>query len=294
MLFVQYTYDLYALNAFSIKDTGGNAAAVMLDSNGVSEESMLKIAAKINFSETAFLRKFSSENYRTRFFTPNKEVSLCGHATIAAFTLLREKNIIPYDKVICQKTLAGMLTVHIEKSTVFMEQALPVFYEHAPCRKEIAPCLNVSEDDIFNNLPIQIVSTGLKDILVPIKNLGSLLSVKPDFELIKKISEKYGTVGIHAFTLDTLHEGTAHCRNFAPLYDIPEESATGTSNGALACYLYRNKIVPLSNNILKFEQGYVMNKPSEIITKIIAADNCIRKILVGGQAFVTELLHITV
>ncbi|WP_243577866.1 PhzF family phenazine biosynthesis protein [Clostridium minihomine] len=55
---------------------------------------------------------------------------------------------------------------------------------------------------------------------------------------VKEISQQYNTVGYHIFSLKSLHGDNAYCRNFAPLYGIPEESATGTSSAALACYLY--------------------------------------------------------
>ena len=63
--------------------------------------------------------------------------------------------------------------------------------------------------------------------------------MKPDFEKITAVSKKYNVIGYHVFTLETKFDSTAHCRNFAPLYDIPEESATGTSYGALSCYLFK-------------------------------------------------------
>ena len=83
------------------------------------------------------------------------------------------------------------------------------------------------------------MSTGLKDILVPIKNAQLLQDLQPNFEKIKLLSQKYGVIGMHLFALS---EENIICRNFAPLYDIDEEAATGTSNGALACYLHHHQI----------------------------------------------------
>jgi len=87
------------------------------------------------------------------------------------------------------------------------------------------------------------------------------------------------------FTLQSLNGSHAHCRNLAPLYGIPEESATGTSNGALACYLYKyDKINPKNTEHIVIEQGYSMEKPSEIIVSLAVQDKELLEVMVGGKA----------
>ena len=104
-------------------------------------------------------------------------------------------------------------------------------------------------------------------------------------EKIKQISRKYNAVGYHVFALESLHGANANCRNFAPLYDIPEESATGTSNGALGCYLYHyGKINDEKASNLVIEQGYSMKKPSEIMVSLTVKKNEIFEVKVGGNA----------
>ena len=116
--------------------------------------------------------------------------------------------------------------------------------------------------------------------MLPIQNINTLLTMKPDFEEIKRISKKYNTIGIHAFVIQG---NKIICRNFAPLYDVPEESATGTANGALACYLYQNNVMKQTR--YTFEQGYSLGEPSEIIVKLIVQDNAIEKVIVGGRGY---------
>jgi len=95
-------------------------------------------------------------------------------------------------------------------------------------------------------------------------------------------------VGYHAFSLETKYGSTAHCRNFAPLYGIPEEAATGTSSGALACYLFKHgKITEGQARTLVFEQGYGMGRPSEILVLLDVSDNGITGVHVGGKATVS-------
>lgn len=275
---------VYTLNAFAKTKEGGNPAGVVLDADSLSEEVMQKIAQKIGFSETAFVQKSNKANFKVRFFTPNSEVDLCGHATIAMFYLMAKKNILKCG-IYTQETKAGILNIEVKKdNTIFMNQNLPQFFEKIG-KKEVAESLNISEEVIANNLPVQIVSTGLKDIFIPIKSLKELYNIKPNFEKVIEISKKYNVVGYHLFTLKTKFGSTANCRNFAPLYDIKEESATGTSTGALGCYLFKySKISKQNANHLVFEQGYSMKKPSEIFVNLKIQDNKIVDVKVGGIA----------
>ncbi len=93
--------------------------------------------------------------------------------------------------------------------------------------------MNISTSQISADLVVQVVSTGLRDIIVPVRSLEILAAVRPDMKKVKDISQKYNSVGYHVFSPQSLHGANAYCRNFAPLYGIPEESATGTSNGHL-------------------------------------------------------------
>ena len=176
-----------------------------------------------------------------------------------------------------------MLPVTKDK-IVFMDQNTPEFLNILD-KAKIAESLNISVDDMIEELPVRIVSTGLKDIFIPIRDIDTLNKIKPNFDLIKNISKKMDVTGYHVFTLETLNNATAYCRNFAPLYNIDEESATGTSNGALSCYLYKyGRLVNSDINNLVFEQGYSMGKPSEIRARLLVEDKKIVKVKVGGSA----------
>ncbi|KJR44907.1 Phenazine biosynthesis protein PhzF like [Desulfosporosinus sp. I2] len=175
-----------------------------------------------------------------------------------------------------------------------MNQPAPVFSEIID-KDEIADSLNIKTPQIPEDLPVQVVSTGLRDIMVPVKSIEILNAIKPEMEKIKKISQKYNAVGYHVFTLESLHGANANCRNFAPLYDIPEESATGTSNGALGCYLYHHKKINNEQalNII-FEQGYSMKKPSEIRVSLVVKENEILEVKVGGSAMNLTLTEVEI
>lgn len=273
----------YILNAFTKDGEGGNPAGIVLDADSLSENEMQTIAANLGFSETAFVQKSENADFKVRFFTPNMEVDLCGHATIATFYLLLEKGIIKQGEY-TQETKAGKLKIKIQDKNVLMNQTLPIYSEKLE-KKEIAESLNINEKDFSDVSPIQIVSTGLRDILIPIKKLEVLEKINPNFEKITEISKQHNCVGFHIFNLES--KGTARVRNFGPLYGIPEESATGTSNGALACYLFEYKLIDNFDNLI-FEQGYSMNKPSEILASLIIKDGKITEVKIGGTANLVE------
>lgn len=271
---------IYTLNAFAKTPSWWNPAWVVLDSHKFSDEKKQQIASKLWFSETAFVEKSDKADFKVRFFTPNCEVGLCGHATIATFSLMLNLGLIKtwnYN----QETKAGILSIEAkENGNIFMQQNSPTFGEIID-RNEIARSLNIPVEVISDDLPIQIVSTGLKDIMIPVKRLADLHHINPDFEKIINISKKYDVVWYHVFSLESQFDSIAHCRNFAPLYEIPEEAATWTSNWALACYLWKYWVLGQHDvNNLVFEQGYSMNRPSEIIVKLGIQEGNIFKVQV--------------
>ncbi|MDR1168705.1 MAG: PhzF family phenazine biosynthesis protein [Heliobacteriaceae bacterium] len=278
--------EVFVVNSFAKNQDGGNPAGVVLGLD-CSEQCMLDIAREAGFSETAFLNKIDEKHYEIRYFTPSAEVDLCGHATIAAFYLLKNKNMI-IDGSYKLNTKAGEIDIKIQKDNVFMTQNLPE-YSEIVSQNEILRALNLKKEDLIEDLPAQVVSTGLRDIIIPVKHLETLLNMKPNFDVISELSKKYNTIGVHAFTPETMFYAAAHCRNFAPLYEIPEESATGTASGALSCYLFKyGQINRQTAKKLIFEQGYSMNKPSEILASLDFDNEQITSVNVGGTALLAQ------
>lgn len=275
----------YKLSSFAKTKNGGNPAGVVLDADMLQEELMKLLAKTIGFSETAFVTNSEAADYKVRFFTPNAEVDLCGHATIATFSLLKQKGLAKPGSY-TQETKAGILRIAIGEENVFMEQAKPEFFETIP-KEEFMECLNINVDDFDSRLPIQIVSTGVRDILVPVGSMSILKALKPDMKKIEEISVKYNVTGLHVFTLSDTPNKAAVCRNFAPLYGIPEESATGTSNGALVSFLYRYGYLKDNLENISIQQGDFMNRPSIIKAMLKVEGDEIKEVWVGGEALIT-------
>ena len=306
----------YIADAFTKEVFGGNPAGVVILGEGndfPDDETMRKTAAELRYSETAvskFLAEADADGaynaFNVRYFTPAAEVDLCGHATIASFSCLREAGLVKPGTTVLNKTLAGDLNIVVGEESIMMDMAAPEYLgtiDDETTLRELYEVLGIKYED---NIPVleeqclanggdgsglkpEIISTGLPDIMLPAASREELNKMAPDFPALTELTRRLNVVSVHAFTLDGgRHRGgsasggsddiTAYCRDFAPLYDIDEEAATGTANGSLTYYLQRNEIVPSKTECL-FVQGEAMGRPSEIRS---AADG--PAIKVGGTA----------
>lgn len=287
----------YIVDAFTDVLFGGNPAGVVLlgDADFPEDEVMRKTAAELRYSETAFIKKTGEKEFNIRYFTPAAEVELCGHATIGSFFALADAGLVSFDSAYINNTLAGRLNIALTKDAVLMDMAVPKTMGRLTEKEaihELYGIMGISEEnqgEILTGekagavlLP-EMVSTGLPDIMLPVRSERDLAAISPDFPALSKLSERYEVVGVHAFTINS-GDGAVHCRNFAPLYDIDEEAATGTSNGALTYYLYQNGLLKEGGDNL-FIQGEAMNRPSKISSRLTAEAAGIT-IQVGGKAVI--------
>lgn len=265
----------FIVDAFTDQPFGGNpAGVVLLDSDTFPEDQlMLKIAAELRYSETAFIRRHSEKEFTLRYFTPAAEVELCGHATIASFTLLRRLGLAA-GHCLCH-TLAGDLSVETAQR-VMMQMATPRIVATIDETEPIYKALGVN--GFSPALPVQIAYSGLADFMIPLPDVSTLQALRPDMEAIAELCKQHNAVSFHPFAF--ADDGyTAHVRDFGPLFGVPEESATGTANGALTYYLQQNGCLGAEAECA-FIQGEAMGRPSVIATRIEANGN----VYVGGTA----------
>jgi len=286
----------YIVDAFTDKLFGGNPAGVVILDEGLEfpdEEIMRKTAAELRYSETAFIKQIGEKEFNIRYFTPAAEVDLCGHATIGSFCALADLGLVESGITYINNTKAGKLNIDVLNNSILMDMGLPETINKINKPDELDELYKImglsyqGQGELYFGeqsskiLFPEMISTGLPDIMMPVKNEEELAKINPDFDALSKLSEKYEVVGVHAFTVNT-EDGVVHCRNFAPLYDIDEEAATGTSNGALTYYLYKNGLLQEGTENL-FIQGEAMNRPSKIMSKLFLNNNIV-KIQVGGMA----------
>lgn len=267
----------YIVDAFTDMPFGGNPAGVVLlpQGSGFPDEGLMQqVAAELRYSETAFVQRNGEQEFTVRYFTPRSEVDLCGHATIASFGVLYREGLVPEGTLCMNHTLAGDLEV-VAGERVMMEMAAPrlvgtVQEVERLCR--IMGCLAVPK------MPVEIVSTGLPDIMLPVGSMDELEALNPDMAALAEMSRELEVVGVHAFVA-TGDGYTAHVRNFGPLYGVDEESATGTANAALTHYLQRRGLVQPDSKCA-FLQGEKMCRPSVVETQLRPDGT----IYVGGQS----------
>ena len=260
------------VKSFTKNPKQGNPTGIILDAENLTDEQMLQIAKKLNFSESAFVQKSEKATYKNRFFAPEKEVALCGHATLATFHVLVETGKLSFDKkeelIITQETLAGILSVTGYKNgLIVMTQRDPEFFPEEKDRELITNLLGISIHDILNQ-PIQTVSTGTPKLIVPIISLEALMKIKPDLEGIKEYCKNNDAKGFYPYTSETREQDSDFCaRQFNPLADINEDPVTGVAAGALGCYLKKYNLIKKNRFII--EQGFNLDKAGKMIVDVI-------------------------
>ena len=251
----------YIVNAFTNSAFNGNATGVVIDSVGLTDDEMSKIAKDLKQHETVFVKKMDVNRYSTRFFTDKGEIDLCGHATIATFyALAKEEYIIPIDRGtvdIIQHSRLGKIPVKIEYKN---EEVLGVSMlldvkeiETSVTKEEMAKVLGISKEDIDlenKDLPIKKLTSGICDIVVPVKDRETLSKISLNYDLANEIVKREEALSILAFTTSDYER--VYSRTFSPGLGIEEEPASGTSALATLKYL---RDLGLSKDVIESVQG---------------------------------------
>ena len=272
----------FVMDAFSTQLFGGNQAGVALPDHPLTDDTMRQIAAEFKHSETAFVTLNDDKTVTLRYFTPAGEVELCGHATIASFALLRQEGLLD-DGCHIAHTKAADLNIEVSGGAVWMDMALPRLLRKLTEAEwpELYAASGLTPDDRPDGLTPWIVSTGLADIMMPVRDHDTLMRALQNEAAVTALSRRYDVTGVHMFCLGG-DACTAYCSNYAPLYDIPEECATGTSNGALTYYLYQHGLVAAGEENT-FLQGEHMRRPSQIRSRLYDKDGAVT-VRIGGAA----------
>jgi PhzF family phenazine biosynthesis protein len=280
--------EVQIVNAFVYNNEGGNPAGVVLDADRFSSDEKLEIAAQVGVSETAFVSKSTTADFKLDFFTPNRQIAHCGHATIATFSYLAQLNKIPNPNS-SKETIDGRREIIMSGELAFMEQRAAKYLEAHDLHKKILESLQIRESDLIHDKPILVGNTGNSFLIVPIKDQRTLHDLKPNMKLIREISDALDLIGYYPFTLETFETSSnAGTRMFAPRYAIEEEAGTGMAAGPLACYLY--DIMGIKQSRMFIEQGWLMSPPSasQIIVDLKIDDGKIQRLMAGGKGKVSQ------
>lgn len=272
----------YIVDAFTDQPFGGNPAGVVLLEQGgafPSDDLMQHIAAELRYSETAFVQQNGPAEFTVRYFTPRAEVDLCGHATIATFGTLVREGIVPAGTLCINHTLAGDLQVMADVQVMMQMAPARVIDRHI----DVERLHHIMAGEQLSQWPqwlVEIVTTGLPDIIMPVASVEALHALRPDMDALAQLSGELEVTGVHAVAIAS-DDYTAHVRNFGPLYGVTEESATGTANAALTHWLQRRGLVQPGDSC-RFVQGEAMQRPSVVATTLQPDGT----IWVGGTCFI--------
>lgn len=256
--------DFHIVDVFAREQYAGNQLAVVESDGNISREEMQAIAAEMNFSETTFVETRESP-YRVRIFTPEAEIPFAGHPTLGTAHIIREHVADGRPDEVVVDLDVGEVPVEVHDrggaETLWMTQQPPEFGERLD-HDRLAAVLGLDETALDEAWPVQVVSTGLPTIVVPLVDRETLTAIDVDRAAYDGVTGDREAKNVLAFCPDPRSEDNDFAvRVFAPFYGVPEDPATGSSNGCLAGYLARHADGGGTVEA-RVEQGYEMGRPS--------------------------------
>lgn len=283
----------YTLDVFTTTRFQGNPLAVITDGDGLSNDQMMAIAREMNLSETVFVQKPSDDRAlaRLRIFTTKEELKLAGHPVIGTWFLLAELGVVPAQEGgvhVLQQTGAGVLPVEIRfkdgrPQRVTMTQKEASF---KPCRintKKLMTALGLSLKDLDAKLAPELVSTGIYNLMVPLRNRAALSRIAMNMTELARLLGKEAALA-YCFTVGPNHH--VHARGMMP-WELYEDAATGSAAGSLGAYLVKHGRFG-AGHTLHIAQGVEMGRPSEIEVQVTRAGKKLTPRVSGAAVKVFE------
>jgi len=279
------------IDAFARGNSLGNPAGyVSLQSfSEISGKEMLQIAKELKgfVSEVGYSVKTSENSFDLKYYSSEREVDFCGHASIAImYDLINNSPDLLAYNTLSIKTNRGVLTIENrirEEDAVFIEAPLPFEKKELPTREDIVRYLQISNDEIDDNLPVSIINAGLTTLLIPINTLDSILSISPDLNDLNKFCLQSGVDIIEVFSQDVFDaSNNFRARVFAPTFGYLEDPATGSGNSAFGYYLLKNNL--WNGDIITIEQNGLRDSFNVVKLHKKTDKDGSQKVLFGGGA----------
>ena len=263
----------YTLDVFTTVRFQGNPLAVITDGDGLSTDQMLAIAREMNLSATVFVQKPTDDRAlaRLRIFTTKEELKLAGHPVIGTWFLLAELGVVPAQEGgvhILQQTGAGILPVEIRfkdgrPQRVTMTQKEASFRTSKINKKKLAAALGLSPKDLDPELSPEFVSTGLFNLMVPLRSRAALGKIEMNMVELARLFGKQAALA-YCFAMGSNH--TVWARGMMP-WELYEDAATGSAAGSLGAFLVRYGRIG-AGHTLHVTQGVEMGRPSQIEVEV--------------------------
>ncbi len=282
------TYPFMQVDAFTDVALGGNPCAVVFEADDLDDAKRLAIAREMNLSETAFVQTPTEKaDVAARYFTVDSEIPLAGHPTIATIYALVESGRLKltgdYTRIMLELKV-GPIPIEIYSlagkiQQVVMSQKKPQFLSiHDPA--VVMPAFGLTPDALLPGYPIQTVSTGTPQLMIPVRDLDALRPVQVNAPLFNHLREEGDWFSPHLFCAQGVtSEGQTFARHVGPTLEDP---FTGSATGGMAAYLYHYGIIKQTEFIA--EQGHWIDRPGKANVMIVGSPDDIETVKVGGSA----------
>ena len=258
---------LHRLSAFTTDPEGGNPAGVWVGDALPEPEVMQRIAAEVGFSETAFVAPATGLERIVRYYSPEAEVSFCGHATIATGVALGESG---GDGLYKLATSVGEVPVAVRSRDGLREASLT----SVEPRHETVPeallvgalsALGWQRDDLDESIPPAKAYAGAWHLVLAVDRAERLAELDYDFETLKALMLKDGLTTLQLVWRES--PDLFHSRNPFPVGGVVEDPATGAAAAALGGYLRNVGLIAAPATIVIL-QGEAMGRPSRLVVEI--------------------------
>lgn len=283
-------YPMMQMDAFTNRPLGGNPCAVVFDADDLDSTAMLAIAREMNLSETAFVLRSQVADFAARYFTPAEEIPLAGHPTIATvFALVDSGRLKLAGDYTCisLELMHGPIPVEIyaqegKVERVVMTQRRPQFLaQHDPAKVVLA--FGLQPEDILPGAPVQTVSTGTPQLMLPLRSMDALRRARLDIAAYESLRAQADFFSPHLFCLSgATPAGRTFARHFGTPPDLMEDPFTGSATGGMAAYLWRYGLIDVPQFIA--EQGHWLNRPGQATVEVVGPPHDIQTVKVGGAA----------
>ena len=286
--------DYHLLDVFTDRQFGGNPLAVFPQPPpDLAPRLMQQIAQELNLSESVFVLPPAdpANDFRLRIFTPLAELPMAGHPTVgAAFALayLGSLGQLAAQTPLVFEEGVGPIDVTIRADErgrpreVWMQQPIPQFGAVYSDRRAIAETLSLDESDLRGDAPIQVLSSGLPFLYVPVVSLVAMARIQLRQDRWEALLAGGDAQNVFVTTTETAEAASsAHSRMFAPALGVDEDPATGSASGPLAAYLLRYGLADSCEMLA--EQGFEMGRPSFIRIRVERSAGEITSVAIGGK-----------
>jgi len=281
------------IDAFATQKSDGNPAGMIyLDSScDITTDEMLRIAKELKgfVSEVGYVIRIDGNTFDLKYYSSEREVDFCGHATIAImYDLIKNSENLINKKQINIVTCKGNLIVEnkiTNEDAVFITAPVPVFSPNKVNTESIAKALRIDLDEINNGYPASIINAGLETLIVPVKSLNGILSISPELDELKEFCIENSIDIITVYSDEVADKKNRYrTRVFAPTFGYLEDPATGAGNSAFGYYLLKNKI--WDGTFMSLEQNGSFENPNVIKLMTKDTEDSKPQVVFGGGAIV--------